>query len=63
MKKAVLTLAAVLALVLTASALGHDFSQGKGAKATANWMVLNLDSGHWTHKPADRNSQVMRVRW
>lgn len=33
MKKAVLALAAVLALVLTASALGDDFSQGKGAKA------------------------------
>ena len=33
MKKAVLTLAAVRALVLTASALGDDFSQGKGAKA------------------------------
>ena len=31
MKKAVLTLAAVLALVLTASALGDDFSQGNGA--------------------------------
>ena len=31
MKKALLALAAVLALVLTASALGDDFSQGNGA--------------------------------
>ena len=54
MKKAVLTLAAVLALVLTASALGDDFSQGKGAKAAPNWKVLGLgSSGHtWTSKPA-----------
>jgi hypothetical protein len=34
MKKAVFALAA--------SALGDDFSQGKGAKATANWKVLSL---------------------
>ena len=33
MKKAVLALAAVLALVLTASALGDDFSQRNSAKA------------------------------
>ena len=43
MKNAALTLAAVLALVLTASDLGDDFSQGKGAKATTNWKVFSLD--------------------
>ena len=52
MKKAVLALAAVLALVLTASALGDDFSQGKGAKAAPHWKVLSLGSGHRTQKPA-----------
>ena len=52
MKKAVLTLAAVLALVLTASALGDDFSQGKGAKAAPNWKVLSFGSGHWKQRPA-----------
>jgi hypothetical protein len=52
MKKAVLALAAVLTLVLTASALGDDFSQGKGAKSAPNWKVLSFGSGHWTQKPA-----------
>ena len=52
LKKAVLALAAVLALVLTASALGDDFSQGKGAKAAPHWKVLSLGSGHRTQKPA-----------
>ena len=54
MKKALLALAAVLALVLTASALGDDFSQGNGAKAAANWKVLGLGpSGQTsTSKPA-----------
>jgi hypothetical protein len=42
MKKALLTLAAVLALVLTAAALGDDFSQGKGAKAMTHWKALSL---------------------
>ena len=55
MKKAVFALAAVLALVLTASALGDDFSQGKGAKAAPNWKVLSLGlSGQLTSKPARR---------
>lgn len=36
MKKAVFALAA--------SALGDDFSQGKGAKAAPNWKVLSLGS-------------------
>src|SRR3954447_472848 len=49
MKKAALALAAVLALVLTASALGDDFSQGKGVH---KWNVLSLRSGHWKRKPA-----------
>jgi hypothetical protein len=56
MKKAVLALAAVLALVLTASALGEgdDFSQGKGVKAAPNWKLLGLGSSGrtWTSKPA-----------
>ena len=42
MKKALFALAAVLALVLTASDLGDDFSRGNGAKATSNWKVLSL---------------------
>jgi hypothetical protein len=56
MKKAVFALAAVLALVLTASALGDDFSQGKGAKAAPNWKVLSLGSSGqpFTSKPARR---------
>jgi hypothetical protein len=53
MKKALLALAAVLAPVLKASALGDDFSQGKSAKAAPNWKVLSLGSGHWTQKPAN----------
>jgi hypothetical protein len=54
MKKALLALAAVLALVLTASALGDDFSQGNGANATANWKVLSLGavSDSWNTKGA-----------
>lgn len=52
MKKAVLTLAAVRALVLTASALGDDFSQGKGAKAAPNWKVLGLGPGGSWHSEA-----------
>jgi hypothetical protein len=52
MKKAVLALPAVLALVFTASALGEDFSQGKGAKAAPHWKVVSLGSGHRTQKPA-----------
>jgi hypothetical protein len=53
MKKAVLALAAVLALVLTASALGDDFSQGKGAKAAPNWKLLGRGpGGHSTSTPA-----------
>ena len=52
MKKAVLALAAVLTLMLTASALGHDFSQGKSANAAPKWKVLTLRSGHWKQKPA-----------
>ena len=50
MKKALLALAAVLALVLTASALGDDFSQGKGAKAAPNWKVLSLGSSGQTFR-------------
>jgi hypothetical protein len=54
MKKAVFALAAVVALMLTASALGDDFSQGKGAKAAPNWKVLSLGSSGQTltSKPA-----------
>ena len=52
MKNAVLALAAVLALVLTATALGDDFSQGNSAKAAHKWKVLSLGSGHWKQKPA-----------
>ena len=54
MKKAVLALAAVRALVRTASALGDDFSQGKGAKAAPNWKVLSRGSSGqtFTSKPA-----------
>jgi hypothetical protein len=40
MNKAVLALGAVLALVLATSALGDDFSQGKGANAAPNWKIL-----------------------
>jgi hypothetical protein len=52
MKKAALALAAVLALVLTASALGDDFSQGKGAKAAPNWTVLTTGDNGFKRKPA-----------
>jgi hypothetical protein len=54
MNKAVLALAVALALVLTASALGDDFSQGKGIKAAPNWKVLSLGipPDNWTNKPA-----------
>jgi hypothetical protein len=54
MKKAVFALAAVLALVLTASAVGDDFSQGKGGKAAPKWKVLSLGSSGqtFTSKPA-----------
>ena len=53
MKEAVLAPVAVLALVLTASAPGDDFSQGKGATAAPNWKVLSLGSGNgFMSKPA-----------
>jgi hypothetical protein len=54
MMKAALALAAVLALMLTASAPGDDFSQGKAAKAAPNWKVLSRNSSGQTltSKPA-----------
>jgi hypothetical protein len=42
-----------LALVVTAPALGDDFSHGKGAKAAPNWKVLSRGpGGSFTTKPA-----------
>jgi len=40
--------------VLTTAALGDDFSQGNGAKATAQWKVLSLGAvgNSWTTKGA-----------
>jgi hypothetical protein len=54
MNKAILALGAVLALVLTTSALGDDFSQGNGANAAPNWKLLGKNaSGHeGTSSPA-----------
>jgi hypothetical protein len=52
-KRAVLALAAVVALVLTASALGDDFSQGKGATAAPNWKVLTPGPAQWHTQPAE----------
>lgn len=55
MKKAALALVAVLTLVLSASALGDDFSQGKGAKAASNWKVhrLGIPPDNWMKSQAD----------
>jgi hypothetical protein len=50
MKKAVLALAAALALMPAASAPGDDFSQGKRAKAAPAWKVLAVA------RPARRSS-------
>ncbi len=54
MKKAALALVAVLAMALTASALGEDFSQGQGATAATHWKVLSLGAppDRWTTEGA-----------